>query len=337
MFPHRIERFVSKAHRWLALALVLMCAEGSGARQVLGSQGGTSNAAQARREDWRSPAIAKDDLPPAQPLVMTTGRTDNFTLLLIRLQWRPMDPIDLYVALPKGVEKPPVILYLFGHPTTTDRFKSEAFQKLATDKGFASVGFVPAFEGQRFHERGINEWFVSELQESLATTSHDVQRVLDYLDTRPDLDMSHVGMFAQGSGATIAILAAAVDSRIQALDLVDPWGDWPDWLAGSSVIPEDERAQFTKPEFLDKVENLDPIRWFPSVKSRAVRLQDVLSEDRTPKAAKQRLRSALPASGTYVAYPNPKEFETVASSGAIFDWIKEQLRTGSVSAAKPQP
>ena len=36
-----------------------------------------------------------------------------------------------------------------------------------------------------------------------------------------------------GSGAAIAILAAAIDPRLKALDLVDPWGDWPDWLAKS--------------------------------------------------------------------------------------------------------
>jgi acetyl esterase/lipase len=74
----------------------------------------------------------------------------------------------------------------------------------------------------------MNKWFVSELQEALATSTHDVQMVLNYLAKRGDLDMSRIGMFGQGSGGAIAILSAAADSRIVALDVLDPWGDWPD-------------------------------------------------------------------------------------------------------------
>jgi len=46
-----------------------------------------------------------------------------------------------------------------------------------------------------------------------------VQMVLNYLETRGDLDMSRVGMFGQGSGATIAVLASAVDTLDRLLEL----------------------------------------------------------------------------------------------------------------------
>ena len=82
----------------------------------------------------------------------------------------------------------------------------------------------------------MKEWFVSQLQESIAASAHDVQMILNYLAMRGDLDMDHVGMFGDGSGASIAILAAAVDPRIKASDLLDPWGDWPDWIAKSTLI-----------------------------------------------------------------------------------------------------
>ena len=85
---------------------------------------------------------------------------------------------------------------------------------------------------------------MSELQEALSTSTHDVQMVLNYLEARKDLDMNHVGMYGQGSGGAIAILAAATDPRITALNVTDPWGDWPDWLKGSKQIPEEERATY---------------------------------------------------------------------------------------------
>jgi len=95
----------------------------------------------------------------------------------------------------------------------------------------------------------MKQWFVSELQESLATSTHDVQMILNYAQARKDLDGQHIGMYGQGSGGAIGILAAAADSRITALQLIDPWGDWPDWLKNSKQIPEDERAMYLKPEF----------------------------------------------------------------------------------------
>ena len=90
-------------------------------------------------------------------------------------------------------------------------------------------------------------------------------------------------MFGVGSGGTIAILAAAADPRIQTIDVVDPWGDWPDWMAKSSLIPEAERPNYLKREFLKKVAPLDPVQWLPQLPSRHVRLQQVLDDSVTPR------------------------------------------------------
>jgi len=133
-------------------------------------------------------------------------------------------------------------------------------------------------------------WFIGELQECLATSAHDVQMILDYLQTRGDLDMNRVGMYAQGSGASIAILTSAVDSRIRAFDLTDPWGDWPTWMAKSTFVPEEERANFVKADFLKKVAALEPVEWLPKVQTRSIRLQDATFETNTPASSKTKLR-----------------------------------------------
>jgi hypothetical protein len=256
----------------------------------------------AHAEDWTTPALKKGDLQPVSPLNALTEDHPGYTLQLIQVQWRPADPIDLYVIRPKGVAKPPVILWLYGYPAQTEQFQDETFQKLSTKGGFAVVGFLSALTGHRFHDRPMSTWFVSELQESLATSAHDVQMVLDYLSTRDDLDTSRMGLFGQGSGATIGILAAAVDSRIRVLDTLDPWGDWPDWTRNSSLIPEVERAFMTKPDFLEKVAPLDPMGWLPKLGSRTFRLQDSTFVRSTPQASRDRLRSVLPGSVATVSY-----------------------------------
>ncbi len=252
----------------------------------------------------------------------------TFTRDMIRLAWRGGDPIDLFLILPKGQAKPPVILYLYSFPSDTDRFLNDTFCKFLAQDGVAAAGFVSALTGPRYQNRPMKEWFVSELQEALGSSVHDVQMVLNYLATRSDVDITRVGMFGEGSGASIAIMAAAADKRIRALDLVDPWGDWPDWLAKSTLVPDEERADYVKPEFLKKVEPLDPVQWFSEV-NVPVRLQYLSEPAVTPSIARERMAAAAPRQARIISYKDSVEFYKT-SKLKFFDWIKEQVRTTPV-------
>jgi hypothetical protein len=157
--------------------------------------------------------------------------------------------------------------------------------------------------------------------------------ILNYLATRGDLDMNHVGMFGVGSGASVAILAAAADPRITALDLLDPWGDWPDWLAKSPLISDDERAGLLKPEFLKKVAGLDPVQWLPKLKTQTIRLQELATDPVTPAICRQKLEAMAPPSVQLVRYDGVPDLYKASSSGHFFQWIKEQLRPATQAAA----
>jgi hypothetical protein len=281
-------------------------------------------------EDWSTPSLKGSDLKPAEPLVGEIDVHDaEFTREITRVQWRPGDPVDLYIIKPAGIKKAPVILYLYSFPFETDRFHDNDFCKFLIKDGFAAVGFPSALTAARFRGRSMKEWFVSDLRESLATSAHDVQMILNYLATRGDMDMDRVGMFGDGSGASIAILAAAVDPRIKTLDLLNPWGDWPDWIAKSTRIPENERPGFLKPEFLAGVAPLDPIKWLPELKTQKVRLQEVKAVTVTPNEARLKIEAAAPSNVQVVRYEDEKAFVSAISGGTGFDWLKEHMQPGS--------
>jgi hypothetical protein len=283
-------------------------------------------------EDWSKPQLT----PGMQSEVFALARVDEpkFTRELIHAQWRELDPIDLLVIRPVGVEKPPVVLYLYSYPSSNEQYKDAKFCEFLTRNGFAAIGFVPEFTDQRYHDLPTKEWFVSQLQESLGSSVHDVQMILNYLESRGDFDMSRVGMWGDGVGASIAIMAAAVDPRIKALDLLDPWGDWPDWLAKSSLIPDKLRPDYLKPEFFKMVENLEPVKWLPQLKTQNVRLQYIVDGLRvTPPVVRERLEAAAPPNVKIVHYQNTEEFRKAASTGSGFDWIKDRL---SVPSQTPQ-
>jgi len=271
---------------------------------------------------------------------------EKFTRELLQLGWRAGDPVDVWVVLPKGVVNPPVILYLYGYDESLERFKNDRYCERITKGGYAAVGFLAALSGDRFHDRPMKEWFVSELQESLGASVHDVQMVLNYLNRRKDLDLAHAGIFGQGSGGTIAILAAAADSRLKAVDTLNPWGDWNDWLAKSSVIPAAERPSYLKPEFLDKVKPLEPVDWLPKVKATAVRLQFISGIPAVPEESTRKMEAAAAHDTstvhfTVTRYKDMQNLIEQTDGGKLFDWIKSQLRadsadTGSKAATPSQ-
>jgi hypothetical protein len=286
-------------------------------------------------EDWSSLSLATSELIPERPLLGEKDDGDpRFTRELLRVKWRQGDPIDLYVIRPKGVVKPPAILYLYSYPSETEIFRDDTYCANVTKDGFAAIGFVSALTGHRYTNRPMKQWFVSELQEALGSSVHDVQLILNYLSSRDDLDMDRIGMFGVGSGATIAILSAAADPRIKTVDLIDPWGDWPDWMAKSSLIPESERPNYLKPEFLNKVAPLDPLEWLPRLQSQHVRLQQVLDDSVTPKVVQKRIRAAAPKAAQVVTFNTTKEFSRAESGDRMSQWAKSKLRQISPPATQ---
>jgi dienelactone hydrolase len=278
------------------------------------------------QEDWSSLQVGVSKLEPLPPMVGGVDEQPSFTRIMARVQWRPGDPIDLYILLPKGVKQPPVVLYLYNMDQDDYRFRDNRWSQRVTAGGVAAVGFVSALSGSRFHDRPMKQWFVSELQESLGSTVHDVKFILDYLAQSGKVDMNRVGIFGEGSGGTIAILAAAADSRIKAVDALDPWGDWPDFLAKSPLVQNDSNYRnFVKPEFLNKVAPLDPVKWLPELKV-PVRIQQIRENEITPIEVKDAIKAAVPKQADVVRFAAAMDLGKREGQGRLFDWIKDRLR-----------
>src|SRR6202048_4167978 len=285
------------------------------------------------KEHWTVPGDFKTGLQPRPPVQVQRDEQPDFVRELIRVQWRPNDPIDLWIIRPKLPGKVPVILYIYNYTDSSDRFHDNGWCRRVTADGFAAVGFVSALSDYRFKYRPLRQWFVSELAESLGSSVHDVQLILNHLTDRGDVDMNRVGMFGMGSGATIAILAAGADSRIKAVDALDPWGDWPDWFKESPVVSEPERAKYLTREFLKSVAALDPVTYLPSLKIKSFRLQQTVSEPVTPGSAKNRISSAVPLRTEIAKYQNAKDLAKAWQAAGLSGWIKQQLRSETPNKA----
>jgi hypothetical protein len=284
-------------------------------------------------EDWSSLQIGGSKLEPEAPLVGMVDEQPTFTRTLVQVKWRPGDPIDLWVVLPKGVKNPPVVLYLYNFTDDTDRFRNDGWCDRTTSGGVAAVGFVSALSGHRFHDRPLKQWFISEFQESLGSTVHDVKFILDYLATRHDVDMNRVGMFGESSGGAIAILAAAADPRIKVVDTLDPWGDWPNFFAKANFLQDDpNKALYVTPAFLKSVAPLDPVKWLPDLKI-PVRVQQVRQNESVPIESKESIKNAAPKQTEVVRFEAVRDLQIREGQGQLFEWIKTHLPPANATPA----
>src|ERR1700731_886747 len=117
--------------RIVGSAIAILCLAQIGAAQLVPASPPIADPADTRfegmKEDWTSPALRNSKLKRVRPLLGYVNDYPGYSLELLQVQWRFGDPLDLYVMKPKGVAKPPVILYLYGYPAGTDRFKDADF------------------------------------------------------------------------------------------------------------------------------------------------------------------------------------------------------------------
>ena len=160
---------------------------------------------------------------------------DNFTVEKIIFESHPGFYVTAAMFIPKELKKPaPAVIYCSGH--TELGFRSDVYQKVIinlVEKGFVVFAFDPIGQGERLQyvdqESGkskvggpTTEHSYAGIQTLLTGTSisdyfiWDGVRAIDYLETRPEVDMKRIGITGRSGGGTQSALIAAYDERIYA-------------------------------------------------------------------------------------------------------------------------
>jgi|GEM_PF-587543 len=188
---------------------------------------------EARRESGRRElfrCLGLDPLPPRTPLnARVTGvlKRNGYRIEKIVFESRPNFPVTAHLYVPDaaaGGQKLPVIVNPHGHwewkkqePTVQARLIGQAlhgYLAIVVD----SPGW--SFEGDRRVERrwaGTHDDLRLILGSTTATSVYvwDLIRALDYLETRPEADMTRVGLTGASGGGLAAMWAFAAEPRFK--------------------------------------------------------------------------------------------------------------------------
>jgi dipeptidyl aminopeptidase/acylaminoacyl peptidase len=129
---------------------------------------------------------------------------------------------------PSGVAKPPVLIMCVGLDSAKE--ETDAYERPYLDRGIATLVFDGPGQGEGEYDFGIRgDYEVA------------VKAVVDYVETRSDLDTARIGLWGVSLGGYYAPRAAAFEKRIKAcLALGGPY----DWEGSWDVLPTLTREAF---------------------------------------------------------------------------------------------
>jgi 2,6-dihydroxypseudooxynicotine hydrolase len=124
----------------------------------------------------------------------------------------PLEPVQIafdgiempgYLRLPPGRVKPPCVILLGGLDTTKEDYM--VVNDLCVERGLATLAFDGPGQGETLFRMPWRRDF-----------ERSISAVLDYLDTRPEIDRTRIGIIGRSTGGFYAPKAAAIDTRIRA-------------------------------------------------------------------------------------------------------------------------
>ena len=181
---------------------------------------------------------------PLHPILTDVPNTNGLVQLRFSIATEAGQRIPGFLLKqPDASSRRPVVIALHGTGSSKANLLALG-RKLATN-GFVAVVMDGRHHGERISSgKGMEEYF-SAIARAWETggahplyydTVWDVQRLVDYLQTRPDVDARRIGLFGISKGGIETYLAAAVDRRIavavpclgvQSFDWALKNGAWP--------------------------------------------------------------------------------------------------------------
>lgn len=137
-------------------------------------------------------------------------------------------PTLIYKPISSGLAKLPVVICLHGTGGTKD---SEVIKNLLmrfVKEGFIGIAIDARYHGERnksiprhnfYNEAIIKAWREKNIEKQehpfFFDTVYDLWRLMDYLSSRSDVDMSRIGMTGISMGGIETWMAASVDTRVK--------------------------------------------------------------------------------------------------------------------------
>ena len=154
--------------------------------------------------------------------------------------------VPALLLIPKRKEKVPCIVFLHGYGGSKENILSMA-NMIAAD-GYAVIAIDAEFHGERVEEgKELYSPNLNESRKGIIQTIVDLRRAVDYLETRPEIDMNKIAYVGGSMGGILGAIFIGVEPRIKAAALLVAGGNM------SLMIKESQH--YTMPAIREYLEN----------------------------------------------------------------------------------
>jgi len=205
------------------------------------------------------PAVGREEIPyfsyehlPLDVTMEFKEETKDYRYYFVKIRHTDFDELKndkarAYYFEQKNKDRPAPILIILpptGGPIQLVKYIAEGY----AEEGFTTLAFYR--REQFFNPDKSLEYNVKLFRQTVI----DVRRGLDFLETRPHLDMERVGIVGMSLGGIIASLATEADARIKATAIVVSAGNLPKVLATSQYkrVREFRAGMIKKYQLADK-------------------------------------------------------------------------------------
>jgi fermentation-respiration switch protein FrsA (DUF1100 family) len=234
-----------QTHR--APARALLCA----ALLIAGCR--TPSQSASLQQQYRAAFLDGRTAAPLKPEVLQTDVRDGKRIERIAFQSEPGERVVAVVIRPeKGEGRLPAVLVQHWLGGNKDEFAVQVLLWQLATRGYLAAAIDGRYRGERRGARSLE----TAMQETLRTgkgrpwlveTVYDLLRTIDYLQTRPDVDASRIGMAGISEGGIETWMAAAADPRIRVAVPVVGVTRFRDVIANISMAAGDARAKLFQP------------------------------------------------------------------------------------------
>ncbi|NLB97045.1 MAG: hypothetical protein GX785_15215 [Armatimonadetes bacterium] len=183
---------------------------------------------------------------PLRPEVVAVEDRGDYTLERVLLHSRPNLVMTTHLYVPKEAPKPaPAILSVHGH-WSQGKLAPRVQER---NIGMAKLGFVVlcvdaigsgerAYPGEEYHGRQLGAQALPAGLTLPGLQVWDNMRALDYLASRPEVDLSHIACTGASGGCNQTLYLAALDERVAAAAPVCCIGSLEGYLNGPHCVCE---------------------------------------------------------------------------------------------------
>jgi fermentation-respiration switch protein FrsA (DUF1100 family) len=222
---------------------------------------------------------------------------------------------------PKGIAKPPVVVMAVGLDSTKE--ETDAYEVPFLARGMATLVFEGPGQGEAQYDFAIRGDY-----------EVPVKAVLDYVETRRDLDAARIGMWGVSLGGYYAPRATAFEKRIKAcialggpFEFSRAWDTLPqvtrEAIRGRTHAKSDEEAvkNISKLSLAGVAQNITVPIYI--VNGRLDRIVPAADAERLAREVKGPVELMIVEDGNHIATNRAYRWRSQSA-----DWMKEQLKAG---------